>query len=352
MKTIIVGGGLTGLVTAYSLKKAGIEDFLILEAQDRLGGRVKTIFHEGHLPVEMGPTWVHHNHYELLNLLKELDIPAFPQFDQGTARYQMMGQVQSFVPPAGQAPSYRIGGGSEIVTQKLSESLTSKQYRLSTQVTSIREEDDHHLLLMDNKGNEYRANTVIFTIPPKFALQTVAFTPALPEDLQYLMKSTYTWMSSYIKSAVVYKTPFWKEKGFSGMAFSQEGPMAELYDHTDIQEEGYALQGFVSMIPKYMQMTKEEREQAVIQQLVQFFGKEAEDYLSYYEKDWSKDPHSAVPNDTLAPSKHLYGHLLYQKNYLNGKLRFSCTETSPENGGFMEGAVLAGKEAANFVQNV
>ncbi|TIT95249.1 MAG: FAD-dependent oxidoreductase, partial [Mesorhizobium sp.] len=37
---VIVGAGFTGLTAALELKKAGI-DFLVLEARDRVGGRVE-----------------------------------------------------------------------------------------------------------------------------------------------------------------------------------------------------------------------------------------------------------------------------------------------------------------------
>ena len=45
-KTIIVGGGLAGLTAAYYLHKAG-QSFTILEASDRVGGRVRTDRVEG-----------------------------------------------------------------------------------------------------------------------------------------------------------------------------------------------------------------------------------------------------------------------------------------------------------------
>ena len=40
-KTIIIGGGISGLTAAYYLQKAG-KDFQILEATERVGGRIKT----------------------------------------------------------------------------------------------------------------------------------------------------------------------------------------------------------------------------------------------------------------------------------------------------------------------
>ena len=46
-KTIIVGGGISGLTAAYYLQKAG-KDYCILESTDRIGGRVKTDHLEGY----------------------------------------------------------------------------------------------------------------------------------------------------------------------------------------------------------------------------------------------------------------------------------------------------------------
>lgn len=43
---VIVGGGVAGLSAAKELLAAGISDVIVLEAQDYLGGRVKT-YREG-----------------------------------------------------------------------------------------------------------------------------------------------------------------------------------------------------------------------------------------------------------------------------------------------------------------
>lgn len=40
---LILGGGMAGLAAAYTLQAAGMHDFLLLEAADRLGGRVRDV---------------------------------------------------------------------------------------------------------------------------------------------------------------------------------------------------------------------------------------------------------------------------------------------------------------------
>ncbi|MGH7523991.1 MAG: flavin monoamine oxidase family protein, partial [Gemmatimonadales bacterium] len=54
---IILGAGLAGLAAARDLRDAGV-DILVIEARDRLGGRVWTRHQDGlDYPVELGPEW-------------------------------------------------------------------------------------------------------------------------------------------------------------------------------------------------------------------------------------------------------------------------------------------------------
>ncbi|CAO2152349.1 unnamed protein product [Urochloa humidicola] len=56
-KVIIVGAGMSGISAGKRLSDAGITDLVILEATDRIGGRMyKTSF--AGLNVEMGANWV------------------------------------------------------------------------------------------------------------------------------------------------------------------------------------------------------------------------------------------------------------------------------------------------------
>lgn len=55
---IIIGGGMAGLAAANHLLKNGIEDFIILEARNRIGGRIISIPMKNH-NVELGANWIH-----------------------------------------------------------------------------------------------------------------------------------------------------------------------------------------------------------------------------------------------------------------------------------------------------
>ncbi len=47
VKTLILGGGLTGLSTAYHLEKSGQSDYLVLEKEHTPGGLCRSIFKKG-----------------------------------------------------------------------------------------------------------------------------------------------------------------------------------------------------------------------------------------------------------------------------------------------------------------
>ena len=58
-KVVIIGAGASGLYAAYCLVTRGLtENIIILEAEDRVGGRINTIPFNGHW-LELGATWIH-----------------------------------------------------------------------------------------------------------------------------------------------------------------------------------------------------------------------------------------------------------------------------------------------------
>ena len=59
---IVIGAGVSGLVAAHRLKQAGCK-VTVLEARDRIGGRVQTDrVHFGGVPVELGAQFIHGTH--------------------------------------------------------------------------------------------------------------------------------------------------------------------------------------------------------------------------------------------------------------------------------------------------
>jgi monoamine oxidase len=82
---VIVGAGLTGLTVAHELRKAGIDDFVLLEALPRAGGRIQTVsFPDGtHVEAHMEEYWERSPAYPLL---KELGLELEEDVAHSTVR--------------------------------------------------------------------------------------------------------------------------------------------------------------------------------------------------------------------------------------------------------------------------
>ena len=57
-RVVVVGAGIAGLAAASRLRRAGIA-CVVLEARDRIGGRLHTVDLAG-VPVDLGGSWIHH----------------------------------------------------------------------------------------------------------------------------------------------------------------------------------------------------------------------------------------------------------------------------------------------------
>lgn len=58
-EVVIVGGGISGLSSAYTLYQGGVNNTVVLEAKETIGGRCRSIQREsGPGIIELGATWI------------------------------------------------------------------------------------------------------------------------------------------------------------------------------------------------------------------------------------------------------------------------------------------------------
>jgi monoamine oxidase len=87
---IIVGAGLSGLYAARELKNAGYQP-LILEANDRTGGRILTESPIPGIPLELGAQWIGDTHARMFRLAAELGVDTYAQYEAGDTKYELCG---------------------------------------------------------------------------------------------------------------------------------------------------------------------------------------------------------------------------------------------------------------------
>lgn len=346
-EVVIIGGGLAGLTSAYLLEKKNIYP-TILEARDRLGGRIHTFRPYKNKRVEMGATWLGKQHESLIELIRELGLELEEQYlgDKAFYEYISTSPPQLVQLPSNEDPTWRIKGGSDRLIKALQEKLTDTNIYTGQVVDRIK---NGKKVEIQTASKSYLADVAISTLPPKLLKDRIEFAPALPGKILQIADQTHTWMGESIKVGLFYEEPFWMKTESSGTIMSNVGPVNEMYDHSDPEQSSYALKGFLN--GAYHSVSREERKNVVLNQLRKYYGDKADDYILYKETVWQHETYTYSEYQTpVVPHQH-NGDDIYTQTYWKGKLLLAGAETSPISPGYMDGAVESAKRAAELIKS-
>lgn len=342
MKTLIIGGGLSGLAIAHALENEG-RDYQILEARPQFGGRILT-HHLGAGYFDMGPAWFWPGQPRIAALLRQLNLQKFDQFSDGLLSYENEhGQVQRDRGFSSMQGSWRVAGGLSAVTNALAAEIPDHRKRLDAAVAKLTLDKDRICATLAN-GDDIHGDQVVLALPPRVAA-LIGFAPALPRSVLQEMQRIPTWMAGQAKAVAVYDTPFWRDSGLSGDAMSRKGPMVEIHDASPAEGGPYGLFGFIG-VPHEGRTHKSQLMDHIKAQLIRLFGPQAANPIQIYIKDWAVDRHTATEADK-AP---LYAHPSYglpqaMTGVWHQNLHFAGTEVAPTFGGYIEGALEAAENA-------
>jgi monoamine oxidase len=90
----VVGAGCAGATAALRVFQAG-HTVALLEARDRVGGRVWTQEHSG-IPIDYGGQWLGSGQQRAYALVKELDIQTYPTWTKGHNVFVISGKVRKY----------------------------------------------------------------------------------------------------------------------------------------------------------------------------------------------------------------------------------------------------------------
>jgi len=358
---IIVGAGLSGLRAASLLTEQGIK-CRILEARDRLGGRILSTFDPDYPELgrfDLGPTWFWpQNEYHIANLVKELKLETFEQYKDGEIlieRFQIKPPERCVLKENSEEKWTRLTGGVQSLVDALAETIPSEIVELKTRVKKIQlnEKGDVSVEAISSGGESkiYSTDAVILALPPRLVAHHIEFLPSLPPSLIKDIEDKPTWMAGQAKVVAVYEKPFWREAGLSGYALSAVGPLEEIYDASPKEGPG-ALFGFFGMPAEVRRKLGQGKIlKLVVDQLTKLFGSQAENVKAIFYKDWSSDSETAAEKDS-SPFKNYesYGQPLVEGEFEN-KIIFAGTETNSLFSGHLEGALQSAEQAALKIIN-
>lgn len=236
-----------------------------------------------------------------------------------------------------------VMGGTQVVIDKLAAQL-APFIHMNAPVQAIRQHEDGVEVVTGDGA--FSAEFVIVAISPA-VVNRITFDPPLPADQQALYDNMQ--MGSIIKCLITYPTPFWYDKGLSGVIISDEGPLECTVD-CSWQSDCGAILGYINgdQAKMWSQRNRDERREAVVAQLATFFGDAVTKPIEYHDANWPQTPYiggahyaSLSPNSLIA-----YGEA-FGKRF--GRICWAGTEMSETWCGTLEGAVRAGERAVDEI---
>lgn len=342
-EVIVIGAGASGLAAATALHAAGL-DTLCIEARDRIGGRLLSSTASAPGPgLDLGATWFWDGEHRVRELAARHGIATFDQHLAGDTLVQETTGIRRLHGNLIDVPALRFAAGAHTVAAALAVALPAGTVQMDTPVTGVHPEGEGRLAVRTT-GGSLSAEHVILAVPPALAIERIDFADALPADLVHLAQATPVWMGAAAKVVAHYPVPFWRQSGLAGAALSRTGPLQEIHDMSGPGGRPAALFGFA-----HARTLRPGFEQAVTDQLAQLYGPAAATPDRLHIQDWSQEQWTSPADVQHLADYSLFGHPLYQRPALGGRLHWASTETATDHAGHIEGALAAGGRAARTV---
>ena len=352
-KIIVIGAGMSGLVAAYELVRVG-HDVTILEARDRIGGRVLTIrspFSNNHF-AEGGAARIKPSHNLTLGYANHFNLNLDPFYaTSGDYVNISNGNREIISNNTYLNTSYgsilrneylKIRGGSDLLPHSFynSSALNNKIY-LGVPVTSIHQQNNN-VTVQTSNGNQFIADRVLCTVPIT-VLNKIQFTPPLSPEKQTAMNGGYRYAPS-TRVYMQFQNRFWENESLNG------------WGNSDIPEEiwqpTWDLAGSTGIIMSYLRWTaaqemdalsEEERINYILSRWENIFPGAASSLQSGMSQSWAEEEWSkgAWASPTGSQDAALANHI----GLAEDRIHFAGEHASDDHG-WMQGALFSGLRAA------
>ena len=192
---------------------------------------------------------------------------------------------------------------------------------------------------------QIQAKSAIVAIPPPLR-NKITFKPDLPAEMRaFLQRSP---MGSMIKVFAIYPSAFWRSQNLNGFAVGNLKTLKLTADSSLPSGTPGILAAFVtaSEAVAFQQMTAAKQRQAVLDDLVAYWGPEAGLPEELIIHNWNQEAWStgAFTSFVSPGAWTTYGQQWQQSH---GRVHWAGTEASSRWPGYFEGAIEAGIQAAN-----
>jgi monoamine oxidase len=246
----------------------------------------------------------------------------------------------------GGAQDQRIEGGSQVISQRMASALGDRVL-LGRPALRIEDHPPNSMRVV-TPVETFTADRVIVAMAPADAAR-IDFAPALPKPRQDLISG---WARlprlPLVKTAMLYKSPFWRADGLNGAMQSDRSPIQLVFDNSPEDESIGVLSCFLSVVECPHLADRQTRAEGLKVELARYFGPKALDATGYVEKDWAADPWSTGCITPLTPGVLTAGGEHLRKP--SGRIFWAGTESARRWCGYMDGAISAGARAAAEVQ--
>jgi len=257
------------------------------------------------------------------------------------AYVQAAGSFDDLIDVEGGAQQDRFIGGSALISDKLAGGLGDAVV-LRTPVRAVTQTRSGIEAVAD--GLTVAAQRAVVAIPPPLAAR-ISFEPSLGGERDQLAQRMAH--GALTKCAAIYGEPFWRERGLTGQAVSDWGPVSTTFDNSPPDHKPGVMVGFIAGAEavRHARLSEAERRKVVLGCFARLYGEEALHPGIYIEQAWAEEQWSrGGPVCSFSPGAlSAYGKALRRPA---GRVHWAGAETATVWTGYMEGAVRSGERAA------